>query len=103
VKVSGTVNVRFALTGDADAAYGKIYKNGTAAGTERTLSYPSGSYTYYNENISVTAGDVIQIYGKAIGGVGTVTAKGIGLSATGNGLNLGYTTLNGAKFGLSLE
>ncbi|MCW8988291.1 MAG: hypothetical protein OQK75_11560 [Gammaproteobacteria bacterium] len=74
IKVSrgGTVTVRM---GGAEANLGhnnrmKIYVNGVAAGTERIPS-GAGTWNWWNENIAVSAGDLIQVYayetGSAIG------------------------------------
>ncbi len=57
----GTVRVRFDIAATANTAYGKIYKNGVAAGTERSTT--ETTYKQYLENISgVEPGDLIQIY-----------------------------------------
>ena len=71
---TGNLTVSFDLGsvsngGIARTAYGKIYKNGTAVGTERSvvsggaddLNVPT-NWTTYTENFSVTAGDLIQVY-----------------------------------------
>jgi hypothetical protein len=62
---SGTVTVDFdAKIGGAASGtcYFRIYKNGTAAGTERTET--DGTYTTYSEDIDVTAGDEVQLCAK---------------------------------------
>lgn len=48
-------------------AYARIYKNGTAAGTERATS---STYTTYTENLTVATGDKIQIYAHGTQGTG---------------------------------
>lgn len=64
---SGTLTVAFDLQGTgASIARGQIFKNGVAVGTERSTSTPS-VYTTWSENISVAAGDLIQIYAKTTG------------------------------------
>jgi len=59
---TGTFTISFELKNQAgQTAYGKIYKNGSAVGTERINS--SNSYVNYDENLAFVAGDLIQIYG----------------------------------------
>ena len=59
---NGTVTVYFEIkTSNYGASvYGRIYKNGTAYGTERSTT--STSYDNYSENLTFAAGDLIQIY-----------------------------------------
>ena len=66
--ISGTYTVDFVLgsTSLVATAYGRIYKNGVAFGTERSTTsaaFPSAGNTY-TENLSFTKGDLIQIYCK---------------------------------------
>lgn len=64
VAKSGTYRVKFTLTangGTGPQAYGQIYKNGAAVGTERTTT---SSATYSEDISSISAGDLIQIYAK---------------------------------------
>lgn len=65
VSLSGTVNVYFGLsTGSAgDPAYAKIYVNGSPVGTERSTT--STTAVYFSENISISDGDLVQIYAHA--------------------------------------
>lgn len=58
----GTLTVDFDLANNiGGTAYGRIYKNGSAVGTERSAG--STSYTTYSENIgSLSAGDLLQLY-----------------------------------------
>lgn len=72
VPFSGTVNVYFEVgsTASAYTAYGRIYKNGVAVGTERTGDTTPDSYT---EDIAVTRGDKLQLYAKIQAG-GTASA-----------------------------
>jgi hypothetical protein len=46
-----------------DTAYGRIYINGVAVGTEQSTT--SSSYVTFTENISVKTGDLVQIYSRA--------------------------------------
>lgn len=61
---SGTLRIKFWLAvSGAATGYGRIYRNGSAVGTERTLTTSVG--TQYSEDISGwTAGDLLQIYSK---------------------------------------
>jgi hypothetical protein len=60
--VSGGIRILFTLSGTMyNTAYGRIYKNGTASGTERTAG---SSDVVFSEDIAVSYGDLIQIYGK---------------------------------------
>jgi hypothetical protein len=47
-------------------AYGKVYRNGVAVGTERTTSLTT--YQTFTEDILFAAGDLYQIYVKVSGG-----------------------------------
>jgi 2-phospho-L-lactate guanylyltransferase (CobY/MobA/RfbA family) len=69
VYYGGTINVYFELmTADASyPAYGRIYKNGVAVGTERVCSV-AGSYVSYDEDISVQKDDLLQLYTHGTGG-----------------------------------
>jgi len=58
---AGNVRITFSLRAGADTAYGRIYKNGVAIGTERTTT--SITYVTFTEDISgLIKGDLIQIY-----------------------------------------
>ena len=61
---NGTVKTSFQLKASTNVwiAYGKIYKNGSGVGTERTDT--SGSYTTFTQDFTVVPGDVLQIYAK---------------------------------------
>lgn len=65
VGLSGTVTVSFRLivgdSGGSSTAYGRIYRNGVAVGTERSLTGSNTSATY-SENISLSKGDYLQLY-----------------------------------------
>jgi hypothetical protein len=41
-------------------AYGRLYKNGVAVGTQR--SRKGTSFAYFSENLSLSGGDVFSIY-----------------------------------------
>jgi len=64
VGTSGTITVYFELknsTGDAaHHAKGRIYVNGSAVGTERDVA--TNVYEAFSENITVAAGDLVQLY-----------------------------------------
>ncbi len=53
------IGCRSAASGETVQA--KVYKNGSAVGTERSTSN-NEVYQYYNEDISVSAGDTLQLY-----------------------------------------
>jgi len=59
---SGILTVKFDLKRESGTAgvFGQIYVNGAAVGTLQTA--PSTSYTTYSENITVVAGDALQLY-----------------------------------------
>src|SRR3989304_3938576 len=61
VGVSGTFRIKFSIHGDGGLIYGRIYRNGSAVGTERSNS--SATYVEYSEDIGGwTAGDLVQVY-----------------------------------------
>jgi len=61
---SGKFRIKFDLKSSAAfSAYGRIYKNGVAVGTER-INATTG-YITYTEDIEFKAGDLVQIYAKA--------------------------------------
>jgi hypothetical protein len=64
---AGTVTVVFALGNfnGTGTVYGKIYKNGSAVGTERTRSGSVGWTTQSSENFSISAGDTLELWVKA--------------------------------------
>jgi hypothetical protein len=63
--------------------YGRIYKNGVAFGTEQTTN--STSFVIKTEDLSVTQGDLIQIYYKITGAATTVNVKNIAICSDGYG------------------
>lgn len=64
--IGGTVTVSFSLadgsTGNG-GAYGRIYVNGVAVGTERYIAAGTGT-TWFTEDITINTGDSIQIYAR---------------------------------------
>jgi len=89
VGVDGIYRVAFNLysTGYA-AAYGRIYKNGVAFGTERSTTSASPG-VQYSEDLQFSAGDSIEIYTR----VSTVTQNAIvGEFLIKNSTNLFYYT-----------
>ena len=88
---SGTYTIKFTLreTAGGAAAYGQIYKNGAAVGTERNVS----ASTEYSEDIAgFASGDLIQVYGKrgASGECGIKDLKLCGGSPGDFGINETY-------------
>lgn len=62
IRKAGVVNVKFTLTYGTSAGttfYGRIYVNGVARGTERTVT--TGN-TEFSEDITVAVGDDVQVY-----------------------------------------
>lgn len=60
---SGVVSTSFQLRnsgGTGVSVYGRIYRNGSAVGTARVTT--SSSFTTYTENLSVSAGDYLELY-----------------------------------------
>jgi hypothetical protein len=66
--VGGNLKVYFELkhTLSGNVAYGRIYKNGAALGTERTDN--TGNYQPFTEVLNFAAGDAIQLYCKSSSG-----------------------------------
>lgn len=64
VPFSGTIRVYFklalAIDSVAGTAYARVYKNGSAVGTNRSSS--STAYTKYYDDIAVSSGNLIQLY-----------------------------------------
>lgn len=61
----GALRIKFdlATTFNGTAAYGQIYRNGSAVGTQRSKSTDQGVFTTYSEDISSWAdGDLFQLY-----------------------------------------
>lgn len=68
---SGTYRVGFgAAMASAETGKARIYKNGAAVGTERTVSSTIGNYTWYTEDFTFSAGDLVQLYAhRGTGGI----------------------------------
>lgn len=68
VRLNGTIRVKFDLktTNVATTAYGRVYKNGVAFGTEQTNA--TASYVTKSEDLTFEAGDLIQLYIKTNNG-----------------------------------
>lgn len=64
VKRNGTIRIAFDLKSEVNftTAFGRIYINGVAAGTER--STVSTAYVNYSEDLTVAEGDLVQLYAK---------------------------------------
>jgi hypothetical protein len=63
VFANGTVRVRWRLTSDnfgGTTWFGRIYKNGVAAGTERSIGL--NTTANYTDDISVSSSDLVQLY-----------------------------------------
>ncbi len=62
---AGTVSVAFDLRSTVDGvpAYGKVYQNAVAIGTERSTT--STSFQTYTEDIAVSRGDTLELHAKA--------------------------------------
>lgn len=65
---TGSWRIAFQMTpGDVGTSYGKIYKNGVAYGTEQSSASTHPYYSFFTEDftsISITNGDLIQLYVK---------------------------------------
>jgi hypothetical protein len=69
---AGTLRIKFWLEftsgGGGAAVYGRIYRNGSAVGTERSRTFADMTMTEYSEDISGwSAGDLVQLYVKDTG------------------------------------
>jgi len=78
----GTYRIKFdAKSAIASTSYGRIYKNGTAYGTEQTVT-SINTYNTYSQDLQVYAGDLIQLYAYAVGGATTVSVRNFRLYYT---------------------
>ena len=78
----GVINVYFEIASTLGEynVHGKVYKNGTPVGVERSTK--STSYVSYNEDFSVVPGDRIQLYVYPIGTSDTVKARNFRLRSS---------------------
>lgn len=60
VNSSGICRVSFDLCANGVTAYGRVYRNGTAYGTQRSTG--SSSYVTYTEDLAFSIGDMIELY-----------------------------------------
>jgi hypothetical protein len=74
ISLSGTVNTYFGLRSSSApyTAEGQIYVNGSAVGTLRSTT--STTAVYYSEDITVSEGDLVQIYLRTTAGLGSAYA-----------------------------
>jgi len=75
IAFTGKMRVSFDLkSSDGATVYGRIYKNGTALGTERSTT--STTYVTYTEDLEFDGDDLIQVYAKtASAGGGTADIR----------------------------
>lgn len=92
VTVSGTIRVRYVLTSEgAQTVYGRIYRNGTAVGTERSTTSQSG--VAFTEDIAISAGDLLQISMRSINSIGAAYIDSPGTAAASVVVtNLGFNS-----------
>ncbi|MCX6785908.1 MAG: hypothetical protein NTZ18_03610 [Candidatus Komeilibacteria bacterium] len=70
----GTVRVKFDMSSDSsNSVWGRVYKNSSAIGTERTLSVADGYHTY-SQDFTVAKNDLIQLYDKTGSGDGSIVS-----------------------------
>ena len=83
---SGTLTVDFTIGGGifGGTTYGKIYRNGSAVGTERSVA-GTGTAGFSEDIASISAGDTIELWGKYAG--------------TGGGWIQDYTLKNAFRIG----
>lgn len=101
---SGTLTIKFYITNSDGSVtqYGKIYRNGVAVGTERSLGGPNTSD--FSEDISGwTAGDLLQLYTKqsatsgnqAVGAVRAYSSSVVNEVYSTGGFDKGITIYSG--------
>jgi hypothetical protein len=79
---AGTYNASFYLRGGGGLGWGtyaQIFVNGVARGTERMQGGTSSTFVNYQENITVNAGDLVQLYQRAQSGYGTTQTNNFGV------------------------
>jgi hypothetical protein len=84
--VSGTVRVEWAMRGNEYNSYtvfGRVYKNGVAVGAERSKNGNLG-INYYTDDISVSPGDRIEIWGRSSSNNFAVNLTGINIGTSTN-------------------
>ncbi len=64
---AGSLRTRIGIVADTSetAVTAQVYKNGSAAGTQRSNS--AQNYAYFNEDISFNAGDTLELYAQGTG------------------------------------
>lgn len=62
VPYGGTFTIEFQMKAtDGGTSAGQVHKNGSPLGTYRETT--NGAYTLFSENLAVSAGDLVQVYG----------------------------------------
>lgn len=103
VYVTGTIRVRYSASAEFANSNVRVYKNNVAVGVDRLL--PVGETLYsYTDDITVTAGDVIQLYARSNGGAGGIQVYGPWLGCSAGG-KVSAGARNGASnlYGMPLE
>ena len=74
---SGRMDIQFTLTPSAGFAFGRIYINGVAVGTEQSTNNPAGQT--FNETIiqDLNVGDFVQIYAHRVNVGATALVTGL--------------------------
>lgn len=89
---SGTIRVSFDLRGQSEKVYGRIYRNGSPIGTQRSCTT---SWATFSEDISGwSPGDLLQLYARSEYADWVVYTKNLRLygdNAAGACNTLGYT------------
>ena len=69
-KLTGTIRVKFDLRdGDTGTAYGKLYKNGVACGTEQSVSGPIAVTKSEDLTDTFSINDTLEVWGYVITGI----------------------------------
>lgn len=84
-----TTSFDFQDSNGTGTAYARVYKNGSAVGTERSTS--ASSYSTYTENLSFQKGDLYQLYYKSDG---SSTPRVANFRLYHNGENYNYAVIN---------
>jgi hypothetical protein len=84
INEAGTYRVQFDLRGTTQVR-GRIYKNGSAIGTERICTT---TYTRYTQDFAFASGDLVQLYTKADNSGYTVLSKNFGIGWNRYGINM---------------